>query len=247
MDLHTVELPGRAEAVVVDNLTVADIHSGDALQFFLRQFKIKDIQVFCHPFLMDRLGDGGEIPLEVPAEDDLGCGLAVPAGDLRQRLVVENILLSLGKGAPRLGNNPIVLHDPQGGVLLEKRVDLNLIDHGPDLLVHAQVYQPLRGEVAHPDGPDRALPVQPLHSPPGAVVVSEGLVNQVQVDVVQPQLLQGTVKGLERSIIPGVLHPQLGGDEPLIPGHPGTAERPANRRFIRCGGVKQAVSSFQGL
>ena len=73
--------------------------------------------------------------------------------------------------------------------------------------------------------------------------------DQVQVDVVQIQLFQGTVKGLERSIVPGVLDPQLGGDEPLIPGHPGTAERPANRRFIfiRCGGVKQAVSSFQGL
>ncbi len=36
MDLHTVELPGRAEAVVVDDLAVADVHAGDALHLFLR-------------------------------------------------------------------------------------------------------------------------------------------------------------------------------------------------------------------
>ena len=104
---------------------------------FVKKPKIKDIQIFYHPLLVDCLGNGGDIPLDMPAEDDLGCGFAVPAGDLGQHLMVENIFLCLGEGAPRLGKNPIVLHDPQGGVLLEKRVDLDLIHHRLDLLVHA--------------------------------------------------------------------------------------------------------------
>ena len=43
MDLHAVELPGRTETVVVDDLAVADVHSGNALHLFLGQFKIKNI------------------------------------------------------------------------------------------------------------------------------------------------------------------------------------------------------------
>ena len=43
MNFNAIELPGRTEAVVVDDLAVADVHAGDALHFFCRQFKIKNI------------------------------------------------------------------------------------------------------------------------------------------------------------------------------------------------------------
>ena len=70
MDFNTVELPGRAEAVMINDLAVADVHSSNASHLFLCQFKIKDVQIFGHPFLVDRLWDGGDIPLEVPAKQN---------------------------------------------------------------------------------------------------------------------------------------------------------------------------------
>ena len=140
MDFHVVELPGRAETVVVDDLAVADVHAGDALHLLSGQFKIKDIQIFCHPFLMDCLGNGRDIPLEVPAENDLGCCFAMLLRNSGQCFMVENITLPLGERPPGLGDHTVVLHDPQGGVLLEERVDLDLIDHRLGLLVHAQIH-----------------------------------------------------------------------------------------------------------
>ena len=97
MDFNTVELPGRAEAVMINDLAVADVHSSNASHLFLCQFKIKDVQIFGHPFLVDRLWDGGDIPLEVPAKHDLGRGLAMLLRNLGQGSVVEDVLLCLGK------------------------------------------------------------------------------------------------------------------------------------------------------
>ncbi len=128
-------------------------------------------------------------------------------------------------------------------------MDLDLVHHRLDFLVHAQVHQPLGGEIAHPDGPDRALPVQPLHRPPCAIVVPKGLVDQVQVDMFHPQRLPRAVKGPQRFVIPGVLHPQLGGDQPFLSGQPGAAQGRAHGRFILigCRGVKQAVPCRESI
>lgn len=93
---------------MINDLAVTDVHSSDGLHLFFRQCKIENVQIFCHPLLLDGLGDGGNIPLEMPAEDDLGCGFAVPAGDFGQGLMVENVFLRLGKGAPCLGDHTVV-------------------------------------------------------------------------------------------------------------------------------------------
>jgi hypothetical protein len=46
-----------------------------------------------------------------------------------------------------------------------------------------------------------------LHSTPGAMYVTEGLVNQVKVQVVELQPLQRSVDGLLRAFVPCVLDP----------------------------------------
>ena len=95
----------------------------------------------------------------------------------------------------------------KGGVLLEEWVDLDLIHHRLDLLVHAQIHQPLWRKVAHPDGPDDSLLIQALHSPPCAIVVTKRLMDQIEIDVIQAQLLQRAVKGFECAIVACVLNP----------------------------------------
>ena len=57
-----------------------------------------------------------------------------------------------------------------------------------------QVHHAVGVEVAHADGRDPALPVQLLHRPPRAVHVAVGLVDQVQVQVVQAEPLQRAVE-----------------------------------------------------
>ena len=68
-----------------------------------------------------------------------------------------------------------------------EQMSLDLVDGRRDLVLIDQVDQPIHREVRDPDGPDSALPLEFLHRPPLAVVVAEGLVNQVQVDIVKPR------------------------------------------------------------
>ena len=164
---------------MVDDLAVADVHPGDGRHLLWREGKIPDRPVFVHPLRADGFGDGHHAALVVPAQDDLRGGPAVPARDLPEHLVVEDIPLRFGERAPRLGLHTVFLHDGQRLLLLEKRVDLDLVDHGTDLVVHAQIDQPLRGKVAHPDGAHRSLAVQPFHGAPCSVIIAEGLVDQI--------------------------------------------------------------------
>jgi hypothetical protein len=56
---------------------------------------------------------------------------------------------------------------------------LYLVDRGNDLVVSDEVDEAVGVEVGHADGLDQPIAVQLLHGPPGAVVVAEGLVDQV--------------------------------------------------------------------
>ena len=89
-----------------------------------------------------------------------------------------------------------VLHHPDRLSLLMEGMDLNLIDGGRDLVVHAEIHQPLGKKIAHADRPDQPFPMQFLHGPPGAVIVAERLMDQVQVEVVQPQIFQRGAGGV---------------------------------------------------
>ena len=66
---------------------------------------------------------------------------------------------------------------------------LDLVDHGPSIRIPAQVHQQGGVKVAHAAGPHLSGMVELLHSAPRAVVIAEGNVDEVQVQIVQPQLL----------------------------------------------------------
>ena len=73
---------------------------------------------------------------------------------------------------------------------LVERVGLDLVDRRGDLVVIDEVDEPIRVEVGHADRADATFVVQLLHRPPRAVVVAERLVDQVEVDVVEPELCE---------------------------------------------------------
>jgi hypothetical protein len=66
----------------------------------------------------------------------------------------------------------------------------------------------------------QARAVELLHLAPGAVVVAEGLVDEVQVDVAEPEPLQRRLERAAGLALAVVLDPQLGGHEQLVAGMP---------------------------
>jgi hypothetical protein len=83
---------------------------------------------------------------------------------------------------------------------------------------------------------DEALVVQVLHGAPLAVDITEGLVDQVQVEVVQAELAQRGVEGALGVILAGVLDPQLGGDEQVLARDAAPLDRAADRFLVAVGG-----------
>ena len=249
VNLDTVQLSGCAEAAVVDDLAVPDIHRGNRFHLFFGEGKVEDVQVFTHPLRMHRFGDGGNSPLVVPPQDDLRGALSLFLRDAHQGPVLEDVLLGLRKRPPGLRHHPIRLHHLQRFRLLIERVQLNLVDHRSDTLIQTKIDQPVRGKVADPDGAHRPLLVQPLHGAPRAVVVAERLVNQIEVEVGKAQLFERTVKGFERAVISRVLHPQFGGDEQLTARDAGLPHRLPDRLLVAvsCRRVDQAVARRQRI
>jgi hypothetical protein len=128
-------------------------------------------------------------------------------------------------------------------------VGLDLVDGRRDLVVVDEVHQPVGVEVRHPDRPDRALGVQLLHRPPGAVVVAERLVDQVQVQPVKAEPLQGPVERAAGVVLAGVGDPQLGGDEQLVARDAAGGDGTADGGLVLVGGgrVEMPVAGGQRI
>jgi hypothetical protein len=114
----------------------------------------------------------------------------VRLSDATERRIAEEVVPAFGERAPRLDLDAALAHELLVVRALEERMGLDLVDRRGDLVVVDQVDQPVGVEVRHPDRLDQTLTVEVLHRPPGAVDVAEGLVDQVQVEVVQAQPLQ---------------------------------------------------------
>jgi hypothetical protein len=122
---------------------------------------------------------------EITTQHHLRDGLVVVRGHPAQHRVGEQVVLALREGSPGLmlyavGSHHLVI-DPA----LMERVGLDLIDSGGDVVVLDEVDQPVRKEVRDADRLRAAPPIDLLHGSPLAVVVTEGLVDQVEIHVVE--------------------------------------------------------------
>ena len=112
----------------------------DVLHFCCSQTEVEDLAVLLNPGGSDGLGDDDDAPLDLPAEDDLGLGLAVLAGDVSQLGVLQQAdVAGLSPGPVRRAEGGIGSDgDPSGAAELQELglaqvgVTLYLVGHGLD-------------------------------------------------------------------------------------------------------------------
>lgn len=144
-------------------------------------------------------------------------------GDGDDRRDLQQALARAERG-PGLGGDALLRVVLAGGVLLEVRVQLDLVDGRDDGRRLDQLLQVLRVEVGDTDGLDPAVRVELLEGLVRVDVLAPGRqrpVDQIQVEVVQAELLQGRVERAERGVVPLVAVPELGGDEEFLAGDAG--------------------------
>ena len=221
---------------------------GDAGHLVVGQGEVEDVEVLFHAFAADRLGDGHDAALDQPPEHDLGDGLAVGVADGGERRVGEQVVAALGEPAPGLDLHAVGAHELLVGVALEERVRLDLVDRRGHVVVLDEIDEPVGVEVGDTDRPGEAVGVELLHRPPEAVVVAERLVDQVEVDVVEAEPLEGPLEGGLGVGLAGVLDPQLGRDEQLVARDAAAAHGPADRLLVPVGGggVDEPVADLEG-
>src|SRR4051812_39654676 len=86
-DRHPVVLEGDAGGI--RSTTRAGVQRVDRGDLLAGELEVEDGKVLGDAGRLDRLRDRGAALLQMPAEHHLGDRLAVPAGDLQQRRVVE--------------------------------------------------------------------------------------------------------------------------------------------------------------
>ena len=172
----------------------AGVEAGDAVIWLSVSSKSKMSMFSRHPLGAYRLRDDDDIALGQPAQDHLGNRPAMCRADLAEGGVGEQVVLALGERAPRLDLHAVLAHQFLVGMALEERVGLDLVHRRGDVVVVDQVDQPVGVEVRHADRLGEALAVRFCIDAPGAVVVAKRLVNEVQVDVVKTEALEGSVE-----------------------------------------------------
>ena len=105
--------------------------------------------------------------------------------DSPQDIITEEIVPAFGLKAPKLGPVPIFFHDLPSRDLLVERVQFNLVDCRDNLIELDEIDEPVRIEIAYPDGSNLTFLVCFYHCPVGSVVIVEGLMDKQQVQVIQ--------------------------------------------------------------
>src|SRR5215207_2279798 len=179
-----------------------------------------------------------------PAQYDLRNGLLVFSGEGQQDFVLEDVVLAFREWCPGFMLNPVGLQEFLGFDLLMERMGFDLVHRRHHFVVHHQVHQPVGLEVADPDGSYRAFPVQLFHGSPSPMHIPEGLVNQVQINMLQLQPLQRPVKRLLGAFVSGIRDPELGGDEQLFSWHTCPLDSGSDDLFIAISsrGIDQTIA-----
>lgn len=154
----------------------------------------------------------------------------------------------------RRNSDALLAVEVQQGSVLKIRVELNLVDGRRDfgrLQHHLEVLLPV---VAHADAARPATLLDGLHLRPldlqllGLAIGKEGLMDQVQVDVVQAQLLERGREGDLDGLAGGRDVRALGHDVELLTRHTSLANGLAELGLVgvAVGAVEMGVAGFDG-
>ena len=227
---------------------------GDGVPIRPVQGEVKELGVLLHAGGGDGLGQGEDPLVQAPAQADLRRRLPMFLGDGGEDGVVQHP--APAQGAPGLHQDAVVPAEGQGLPLLAAGVELDLVHHGGHLGLQ-QGLQVVGAEVGHANGPDLSRLVELRHGPPGVPV--DGLpivklvgggrpVNEVEVQVVGAQAVQGGLEGGLGGGIAPVGVPNLAGEEDRLPGQAAGPEGLAHAGLVVVvgGGINVAVAQGEG-
>ena len=139
----------------------------------------------------------------------------------------------------------VLFHVLMGRLLLLEHVGFHLVHGGGHLHKLAQIDEPVRVEVGHPNGPQLPGLVGPFQHAVGVQVVVHRVVEDHQVDGVHVQAFQRVVDGGLVLVEGGA---QLGLQEDVLPLDPGLFQAPAHLHLVAVavGGVNQLIAVTQG-
>lgn len=134
--------------------------------------------------------------------------------DAREDEVAEEVVLAFRERTPGFDLYAVLTHEVLVGGALEEGMGLYLVDGRDHLVVLNEVDEPVRIEVRDANGLRQALSVGLLQRAPGAVVVTERLMNEEEIDVVKAQALKRPLDGTSRAVLAGLLlDEEFGGNE----------------------------------
>jgi hypothetical protein len=185
----------------------------------------------------------------VPAQDHLGRRLAVRLRDRGDARVGEHVAAARER-APGLGDDAVPLVELAQRGLGEVRVQLHLVDGGHGARLVDQPLQVRDLEVRHPDRARPTVARDLLQRAPRvdvAVALRQRPVDEVEVDVVEPEPLQALVERRKGGVVALVGVPHLGGDEHLVTRHTALRDGRADLVFVlvELRGVDVAVAGGQ--
>jgi len=234
---------------MVEEAAGTGIQGFDGGQVFRAQFEIQHSEIFLHPLPARGFGERDDSALGDPAQDDLGHAFPVFGRDAQQQFVLKDIVPAFGERRPSLDLHVVLLQKRLRLELLLEGVHFDLVDRGRDLVMDHQVHEAVGLKVGDADGPDFALLIQLFHGAPFAINIAEGLMDEVEVEVIELQPFQGIFEGLPGTLITVSLDPQFGGDEQLFPRHAAAFDAPADGLFIevRSGGIDMPIAGLDGV
>ena len=170
------------------------VKSGDLCHFLVRQSEVEELDVLCDVGGSLGSGDHDVSLLDVPAQDDLGRGLAVLLCQiLDQRFAHDGIISAPTQGEPGLQRDVVLLEECFEFRLREVGVAFALDESGRDLALVKDLLGLVDVKVGQTNGVKLASFVCGLELAVTGKVVSCGLVQDHEVDVVDAQALQGFI------------------------------------------------------
>ena len=174
---------------------------GDAGHLVVGELEVEHVEVLGHPLGTHRLGDDDDAALDQPAQHDLGHRLAVRVGDRTSRVgSLNRLFLPSANGPHDSICTPCSAMSCWSSARWWNGWVSTWLTAGVTSLWVMRSTSRSAWKFETPIARTRPSRVQLLHRAPRAVVVAVGLVDQVEVDVVEAEAAQ---RGVERP--PGVV------------------------------------------
>ena len=180
----------------------ADLNDGAGVQrvhlihFVFCQFKIENTEVAGNSHRVGGLGQHDQAALYFKSKDDLASILAILLCQLGDNRVGEQAAVPVAQRLISLDLYIVSRQQFPQLPLLEEGVALHLVHRREDLELGDEFLPDLRGHVADTDRPDLSLGLGLLQGLPCARHIAVWLVEQVEVHIIHPQLLQRGVQTL---------------------------------------------------